>query len=156
MFKKSIILSTILASFLATSVSAYVMNLNDELQRNTKLIEQYKNGIKNLEARNAYLLEQKEKNPKLYEKKPYYEETNKSYIYRVKLNGASAKNVSFTIKDHVLSIEMNMKMEEKNETSYYASSRYFYQSYSIPKNVEEDKIKHSVDGDYFVITMPKK
>ena len=156
MFKKSIILTTVLATFLVTSANAFIMNLNDELQRNTKLIEQYKDGIKNLQKRNECLVKEKEKNPKLYEQKPYYEESDKAYIYRVKLNGASAKNISFTIKDHILSMEMNIKMEEKNKSSYYASSRYFYQSYSIPKNVDEEKIKHSVDGDYFVITMPKR
>ena len=156
MFKKSIVLSTILATFLTTTLSAYIYNLNDELDRNTKLIKQYKQGITNLEKRNKFLLEQKSKNPKLYEVKKAFEETKKAYIYRIKLDGAEAKNVSFTIKDHMLSIEMNIKMEEKSERGYYASSRYFYQSYLIPKNVDEEKIKHSVDGDYFVITMPKK
>jgi len=156
MFKKPMIISAILSTILAANASAYVMDLNDEVQRNTNLISQYKQGIKNLEKRNKYLLEEKAKNPKLYEKKLAYEETKKAYIYRIKLDGAKAKNVSFTIKDHVLSIEMSIKMEEKNKNSYYASSRYFYQSYAIAKDVDEEKIKHNVDGDYFVITMPKK
>ena len=73
-----------------------------------------------------------------------------------KLNGAEANKISFTIKDHYLSIEMNIKNEEKTDSSYYASSRYFSQVYSIPKNVDESKIKHEVDGDYFVILMPKQ
>jgi len=102
------------------------------------------------------LLAQKAKNPKLYEKKPLYEETKEAYIHRIKLNGAEAKNINFTIKDHVLSIDMNIKVEHKDKNSYYASSKYFFQSYSIPSNVEESKIKNLVDGDYFVIIMPKK
>ena len=89
-------------------------------------------------------------------KKELYEVTKDSYVYRIKLNGAKADKISFTIKNHYLSIEMNIKTEEKTDSSYYASSRYFSQMYSIPKNVDESKIKHEVDGDYFVITMPKK
>ena len=64
--------------------------------------------------------------------------------------------MSFTIKDNVLSIEMNIKTEQKSKQGYFASSQYFFQSYPIPKDVEQSKIEHSVDGDYFVITMPKK
>ena len=92
----------------------------------------------------------------MYVKKDLYEETKEAYIHRIKLNGAEANKISFTIKNHYLSIEMNIKTEEKTDSSYYSSSRYFSQVYSIPKNVEESKVRHEVDGDYFVIIMPKK
>ncbi len=159
MLKKTL-LSGLVASLVFTTSSFsfgdFILDLNDELQANQELIKEYKARITKLEKRNKYLLAQKAKNPKLYEKKPLYEETKNSYIYRVKLNGAQAKNVSFTIKDHILSIEMNIKTEHKDKNSYYASSRYFFQSYSIPKGVDEEKISHKVEGDYFTIIMPKK
>jgi HSP20 family molecular chaperone IbpA len=159
MLSKKISVSLIASAVLSTSMFAFgsfFLNLDDEVQRNTQLIKEYKVSIKELEKRNKYLLDEKAKNPKLYEKKPLYEETKDAYIYRLKLNGSEAKNISFTIKNHNLSIEMNIKTEEKTEGSYYASSRYFYQSYSIPSNVDESKIKHEIDGDYFVVKMPKK
>jgi HSP20 family molecular chaperone IbpA len=156
MFKKPIFLITFITMIFAVVASAYIPNLNEELQRNTELIKQYKEGIKSLEERNKLLKAEKAKNPKLYEEKPSFEDTKDAYIYRIKLGGAEAKNVNMTIKDHYLSIEMNIKVEEKTQNAYYASSRYFFQSYAIPKNVKEDEIKHSVEGDYFVITMPKK
>ena len=134
----------------------FIFDLEDEFQANKELIKDYKSRIAKLEKRNKFLLAQKAKNPKLYEKKPLYEETKSAYIHRIKLNGAEAKNINFTIKDHVLSIDMNIKIEHKDKNSYYASSKYFFQSYSIPSNVEESKIKNLVDGDYFVIIMPKK
>lgn len=159
MLNKKVLLSCATSFVLATSsfgFSNFSLDLNEELQRNTALIQKYKKSIEKLEKRNAYLEAQKAKNPKLYEKKPLFEETKDAYIHRIKLGGAEAKNVSFIIKDHQLSIEMNIKTEQKSEQSYFASSQYFFQSYSIPKNVEESKIRHEVDGDYFVVVMPKK
>ena len=159
MLQKPLLLSVVTSLAVSTSIYAFggfTLNLNDELKRNDVLIKEYKDGIKSLEERNKFLLEKKEKNPKLYVKKPLYEETKDAYIHRVKLNGAEANKISFTIRDHYLSIEMNIKNEEKTDKSYYASSRYFSQLYSIPNNVDESKIKHEVDGDYFVIVMPKK
>ena len=159
MLQKPLLVSAIASLTLSTSIYAFggfTLNLNDELKQNNILIKKYKDGIKSLEKRNKFLLEKKAKNPKLYIKKALYEETKDAYIHRVKLNGAQANKISFTIRDHYLSIEMNIKNEEKSDKSYYASSRYFSQTYSIPQNVDESKIKHEVDGDYFVIVMPKK
>ncbi len=133
-----------------------IPDLDQELAHNKVLVSEYKAAIKRLEKRNQYLVEQKRKNPKLYETKPLYEETKNAYIHRIKLNGAEAKNISFTVKDHMVSLEMNIKTERTDKESYYSSSQYFYQSYRIPENVKENKIHHNVDGDYFVITMPKK
>ena len=159
MLNKTLVLSCLVSMAMTTSslaFSGFTLDLNEELQRNTKLIEKYKNNIRTLEKRNELLTEKKTKNPELYEKKSLYEETKEAYIHRVKLNGAEAKNISFTIKNHILSMEMNIKTEQKTNESYYASSQYFFQSYMIPSNVDESKIKYEVDGDYFVVVMPKK
>ena len=159
MLQKTLLLSLATSVALSTSIYAFngfALNLNDELKRNEQLIKEYKDGIYLLEKRNKLLLDKKAKNPKLYEKKELYEETKDAYIYRIKLNGVQANKINFTIKNHYLSIEMNIKTEEKTDNSYYASSKYFSQAYSIPKSVYESKIKHEVDGDYFVISMPKK
>lgn len=156
MLQKTLLLSIVTSITLNTSIYAFALGLNDELKRNDEHIQEYKERIKKLEDRNKFLLEKKAKNPQLYVKKDLYEETKDKYIYRIKLNGAKADKISFTIKDHYLSIEMNIKNEEKTDKSYYASSRYFSQIYSIPNNVDESKIKHEIDGDYFVILMPKK
>jgi len=155
MFKKLTFIGILTATSLFAS-AAIIPNLNEELVHNKALIKEYKEALTNLEKRNNYLTEQKAKNPKLYEVKPLFEETKKAYIHRVKLNGAEAKNINFTIKDHMVTLEMQMKTERQDKNGYFSSSQYFFQSYSIPQNVNEEKIKHSVDGDYFVITMPKK
>ena len=155
MFKKLTFLTVITATSLLAS-AAIIPNLNKELVHNQALIKEYKEALSNLEKRNDFLLEQKNKNPELYEVKPLFEDTKEAYINRIKLNGASPKNINFTIKNHTLTLEMQMKTERKDKNGYFSSSQYFFQSYPIPKDVNEEKIKYSVDGDYYVINMPKK
>jgi len=102
------------------------------------------------------MMDEKAKHPELYVKKPLYENLKDKYIYRIKLDGASPDAVSFMIKDNVASVQMNMKREQKSDNGYYYSSQYFSTSYAIGDDVVQDKITHKVDGDYFVIEMPKK
>ena len=156
---EKILLSSIVSSVIfssALSASNYIPNLNDELSYNKQMIEKSKKLIKKLEKRNTYLEKLKKENPKLYISKPLYEDLKDKYIYRVKLDGAKAKNLNFTIKNHTIMLEMNLKTEKTDNNGYFMSSQHFYQEFSIPNNVEESKIKNKVDGDYFEIIMPKK
>jgi len=158
MLNKLFISSITAALLLSSSLLAkgqYIPNLNNELSYNQQIIKEYKDTIKKLEKRDSYLVKVKKENPKLYVQKPLYEETKKAYIYRVKLAGAKAKNMNFTIKDHVASVEMYLKTERNDKNGYYSSSQNFFQQFSIPKNVKENKITDKVNGDYFEITMPK-
>jgi len=136
--------------------SLFNVDINQEIERNKQLIEKYEKSIKKLREQNKYMLKEKAKNPQLYVKKPLYEDLKDKYIYRIKLNGAKADALNFMVKDNVASVKMDMKREEKNENGYFYSSQQFSSSYSIPKNVKQDKIEHKVDGDYFTIIMPKK
>ena len=136
--------------------SEYIPNLNDEISYNTKMLQEYKATIKKLEQRNKYLTNIKQKNPNLYVEKPLYEETKKAYIYRVKLAGAKAKNLNFKIEKHLASVEMYLKTERHNKNGYYSSTQNFYEQFSIPKDVEEEKITNKINGDYFEAIMPKK
>lgn len=152
----SSIAATLLLSSSLFAKEQYIPNLNDELSYNQKIVKEYKDIIKKLEERNSYLSKVKKENPKLYLQKLLYEDTKEAYIYRVKLAGAKAKNMNFTIKNHVASVEMYLKTERNDKNGYFSSSQNFYQQFSIPKNVQEEKITNRVDGDYFEITMPKK
>ena len=159
MLNKLLISSLTAALLLSSSLmakDAYIPNLNDEFSYNQKILKEYKDIITKLEKRNSYLAKVRKENPKLYVQKPLYEDTKEAYIYRVKLAGAKSKNMNFTIKNHVASVEMNLKIERNDKNGYYSSSQNFYQQFSIPKNVKEEKITNRVDGDYFEITMPKK
>ncbi len=155
MFNK-LLLTTLFAGATLLSAANYIPNLNEELAHNKQLLKEYKEGIKQLEKRNAFLVHAKKADPKLYVEKPLFEETKTAYIQRIKLGGAKAKNINFKVENHIASISMNIKIERKDKNGYYQSSRSFYQEYQIPKNVKESAIKEYVDGDYFVIKMPKK
>jgi len=154
-----ILISSVAATLVFTTSllasSSYIPNLNDELSYNKKIIKEYRETIKKLEKRNKYLAKVKKENPKLYVEKPLYEDKKDKYIYRIKLAGAKAKNLNFKIENHMASVEMYLKTERNDKNGYYSSSQNFYQQFSIPKNVKEEKITNKINGDYFEIVMPK-
>ncbi len=152
----SILVSGSLFTASLGAFSLFSVDIDEEVKRNNQLIKRYEESIKKLKEQNKYMLEQKAKNPQLYVKKPLYEDLKDRYIYRIKLNGAKADALNFMIKDGVVSVKMDMKKEEKNENGYFYSSRQFSSSYTIPENVQQEKIEHKVEGDYFTIIMPKK
>jgi HSP20 family molecular chaperone IbpA len=157
--KKIMFISTL--SFLILSGNLHALGLfdidiNQQIQYNEKLISQYEEAIKELKTENKQLLEEVKKHPELYVKKSLYEDLKDKYIYRVKLNGAKADKLNLTIKDNFLSIVMDMKSETKSDKGYYFNSQHFSTTYSIPQDVIQDKISHRIDGDYFVVEMPKK
>ncbi len=152
-------ISSLLTLILTSSASAFglhSLDIDSEIQYNDKRIKEYQKAVKQLQKKNQYLKSEKAKNPQLYIKKPLYEVKKDKYIYRIKLNGAKTEALNFVIKNDMVSISMNIKNEQKDSQSYFFSSRYFSSSYQIPKDVNQEKIKHHIDGDYFVIEMPKK
>lgn len=157
--KKLISGSAITALVLTGSLQAFgvfSVDINKEIDRNNALIKQYEEYISKLKKENKYMMEKSSKHPELFVKKPLYEDLKDKYIYRIKLNGAKADALNFMIKDDMITINMNMKQEEKSDYGYFYNSRYFSTSYSIPKDVVQDKITHKVEGDYFTVEMPKK
>jgi len=157
--KKLISISTLAAVTLATSLNAFGLfdvDIDTQVKQNNALIQQYEHAIKKLKSENKHMLDEKAKHPELFVKKPLFEDLKDKYIYRIKLNGAKADKLNFMVKDNVVSLNMDMKREEKSDHGYFYSSQYFSTSYSIPKDVVQDKITHKVEGDYFTIIMPKK
>lgn len=157
---KKLILSPIAFTLILTmSLEAFGLfdvDINKRIDRNNALIKKYENAIKKLKEENKYMLDERSKHPELYVKKPLFENLKDKYIYRIKLNGAKADALNFLIKDNVVTISMDMKREEKSDYGYFYNSQYFSTSYSIASDVEQDKITHKVEGDYFTVEMPKK
>ena len=157
--KKIISVSAFTALLLANSLNAFGLfdvDVNQQVKHNSELIKEYKVAISKLENQNKQIQDEIDKNPQLYVKKPLYESQKDKYIYRIKLNGAKAKALNFLIKNNVASVKMDMQHEEKSDEGYFYSSQYFTTSYAIPEDVAQNKITHKVNGDYFVIEMPKK
>jgi hypothetical protein len=157
--RKFISVSALTSIVLAGSLHAFGLfdiDINQKIKHNNQIISEYKAAISKPEKQNQKMQNEISKNPQLYVKKHLYENTKDMYIYRIKLNGAKADALNFLIKDHIASVKMDMKHEEKSDNGYFYSSQYFSTSYQIPQDVQEDKIRHKIDGDYFVIEMPKK
>ena len=152
----SVVALSLLATASIEAFSLFSVDINQEIEHNKQLIKRYEKSIEKLKEQNKYMLKEKAKNPQLYVKKPLYEDLKDKYVYRIKLNGAKADALNFMIKDGMVSLKMDMKREEKSDSGYFYSSQQFSSSYSIPKDVQQNKIEHRVDGDYFTIIMPKK
>jgi HSP20 family molecular chaperone IbpA len=155
---KKLLISMLLAASATSPLLAFGFHpdIQDEISYNEKQIKEYEKAISSLKKKNEYLKKERAKHPELYVKKPLFEETKKAYIQRIKLNGAKTDALNFTIKNNRIFISMNIKSENKEKDAYFYSSRSFAQTFFIPDNVQQDKIKHEIDGDYFTITMPKK
>jgi HSP20 family molecular chaperone IbpA len=150
------VIAVLIAGSALNAFGLFEMDIDGKIQSNKSLIKEYEERIKYLKDENKYLNDEKAKNPSLYIKKPLYEDLKDKYIYRVKLNGAKTDKLNFIIKDNIVSIDMNMKSEQKDKSGYFYSSKYFSNSFSVPSGVEQEKIMHKIDGDYFEIIMPKK
>ena len=144
---------------LSSSVQAFGLfhgDINQQIEYDEQRIKEYQKAIKKLEKEIKYLKSEKKKNPELYVKKPLFENLKDKYLYRIKLNGAKMDALNFVIKDNSISISMNIKNEQKDNQGYFFSSRHFARSFTIPANVNQEKITNRMDGDYFLIEMPKK
>ena len=150
------LLTTMLVSSSLQAYGLFYGDLNQQIKYDEQRIKEYESAIKKLKKEVKLLKAEKSKNPHLYVKKPLFEDLKGKYIYRIKLNGAKTDALNFVIKNNTISLSMNIKNEQKDNSGYFFSSRYFSRTYSIPLNVNQEKITNKIDGDYFVIEMPKK
>ena len=125
-------------------------------KNNLNEIKYLQNKIDKLVEENLKIDEIIKKNPKLYEIKKLSEETKNDYFYRYKLDGSKPYNINFKIENNKIYVKMDLKEEKKTKNSYFFNSRSYSEVFTIPKNVEQDKIKYFIDGDYFTIKLPKK
>ena len=150
------LLTTLLVSSSLQANGLFYGDINQQIKYDEQRIKEYENAIKKLKKEIKHLKAEKAKNPELYVKKPLFEDLKDKYLYRIKLNGAKTEALNFVIKDDRVSIKMNIKNEQKDDQNYFFSSRHFSRSFTIPANVNQEKISNRMDGDYFLIEMPKK
>jgi HSP20 family molecular chaperone IbpA len=137
-------------------------NIVLEKEENIEKIKIYENKIKlikedidKIKNRNIEIDKEIAKNPKLYEVKKLYEETDDEYIHRIKLNGFKMSNLNFKIKNNHIIVEMEETIEKNDKDGYSLDSKSINQVFTIPKEVIQRNIKHFIDGDYFTIVLPK-
>jgi HSP20 family protein len=87
-------------------------------------------------------------------------ETENAIIMNAEVPGIDEKDIDIKIEDNTLTVSGERKFEkETKEENYHRIERSygsFYRSFTIPRNVDQDKIKAEHDNGVLKITLPKK
>jgi HSP20 family protein len=87
-------------------------------------------------------------------------ETENSLVLTAEVPGVDENNIEIKIEDNTLSLNGERIFEkETSEENYHRIERSygsFYRSFTIPRNVDQEKIKAEHDNGVLRITMPKK
>jgi len=87
-------------------------------------------------------------------------ETENEIVLSAELPGVSEDDVEIKIEDRTLSLKGERKLEkETKEENYHRIERSygsFYRSFTLPNNVDMEKIKAEHDNGILKISMPKK
>jgi HSP20 family protein len=87
-------------------------------------------------------------------------ETENALILTAEVPGVDENNIEIKIEDHTLSLKGDRIFEkETSEENYHRIERSygsFYRSFTLPRNVDQEKIKAEHDNGVLRITMPKK
>lgn len=87
-------------------------------------------------------------------------ETENDVILTAEIPGIEDKGIEIKIEDSTLSIKGERKLEkETKEENYHRIERAygtFYRSFTIPHNVDQDKIQAEHENGVLKITMPRK
>jgi HSP20 family protein len=86
-------------------------------------------------------------------------ETANAVVVRAELPGMTRKDIAIAIQDNVLTIqgEKKRKKKTKNENFYRVERSFgqFYQSFTLPAVVEQDKVKATFAHGVLTISLPK-
>lgn len=87
-------------------------------------------------------------------------ETENDVVLTAEIPGIEDKDIEIKIEDSTLSIKGERKLEkETKEENYHRIERAygtFYRSFTIPHNVDQDKIQAEHENGVLKITMPRK
>ena len=86
-------------------------------------------------------------------------ETRTEIVVEAEIPGIDQKDVNVSIKDNVLTLKGEKKMEkEENEANYYRAERTygsFMRSFSLPTLVVADKVGAKYRNGVLTVTLPK-
>ncbi len=86
-------------------------------------------------------------------------EDKDAYYVEIDLPGIKKEDISIDVKDNVLTIsgERKVKEEMKEESYYKIESRFgkFIRSFTLPKNVDLDKIEANFENGVLEVVIPK-
>ncbi|MGD8534543.1 MAG: Hsp20/alpha crystallin family protein [Candidatus Aminicenantes bacterium] len=88
-----------------------------------------------------------------------YEKEN-AIILKAELPGIDENDIELKIEDSTLTLKGDRKFEkETKEENYHRIERSygsFYRSFTLPRNIDQDKIKAESENGILKVTLPKK
>jgi HSP20 family protein len=88
-----------------------------------------------------------------------YEKEN-AIVLKAEVPGIDENDVEIKIEDNTITLKGDRKFEkETKEENYHRIERSygsFYRSFTLPRNIDQDKIKAESENGILKITMPKK
>jgi HSP20 family protein len=87
-------------------------------------------------------------------------EQNGNLVLTAEVPGLDENDIEVKLEDSTLTIKGDRKfVKEVNEENYHRNERSygsFYRSFSLPRNIDQNKIKAESENGILKITMPKK
>ena len=86
-------------------------------------------------------------------------ETNEKFIVKAEVPGIDRKDIKINVEDHVLSLSGENKQEKKEEDEKFTRVERYYgtfcRSFSLPENVDEEKIDAAFKDGLLTLSIPK-
>jgi len=87
-------------------------------------------------------------------------ETENELVLKAELPGIDENDIEIKIEDNTITLRGDRKFEkETKEENYHRIERSygsFYRSFTLPRNIDQDKIKAESETGILKVTMPKK
>lgn len=86
-------------------------------------------------------------------------EKEEEYLVRMDLPGIKKESVNITMKERVLSVEVNEENKEEEEGRYHIRNRKnlsFKSSWQMPENSDSESLSASMDQGVLTLTLRKK
>jgi len=87
-------------------------------------------------------------------------ETENALVMKAELPGIDENDIELKIEDSTLTLKGDRKFEkETKEENYHRIERSygsFYRSFTLPRNIDQDKIKAECENGILKVTLPKK
>lgn len=85
----------------------------------------------------------------------YFDNATNHYIIKLKASGLTKENLNIYTKGNMIHIGGNIQKIEKTPNSSRTSSSQFSQSYSLPKDADQENINVEFKDGLLIISIPK-
>lgn len=87
--------------------------------------------------------------------KRYFDNKANSYIIQIKVDGLKKENLDISINDDSVVIKGSIQTVQRTNQSASTSSSSFFQSFTLPDDVDTDNINADFSDNVLSISMPK-